>query len=92
MCYGTMNSAWKKLWPECVSDRDLDRLEADSGSVRHSQKIVDYSTIIDDIVIIGQSMRLDVDPDDIEELLDDHSIELTTEELEHQQNEKKKIV
>ena len=46
-----MNSAWKKLWPECVPDRGLDGFEADSGFV------VDDSTIIDDIVTIGQSMR-----------------------------------
>ena len=29
---------------------------------------------------IGQSMGLELDADDIEELLKDHSIELTTEE------------
>ena len=32
------------------------------------QKIVDDSTIIDDIVTIGQRMGLEVDADDIEEL------------------------
>ena len=31
-----------------------------------------------------------VDTDDIEELLENHSIELTTEELEHLQNEQEK--
>ena len=56
--YRTINSAWKKPWPECVSDRDLDGFEADSGSARHSHKIVDDSTIIYDIVTIGQSMGL----------------------------------
>ena len=81
VCYRTMNSAWKKPWPECIPDRDLDRFEAKSGSSRHSQTIVDDSTIIDDIVTIKQSMGLEVDADDIEELLEDHSIELTTEEL-----------
>ena len=56
-----MNSAWKKLWPECVPDQDIDGFEADSGTLRHSQKVVDDSTIIDDIVTIGQSMGLEVD-------------------------------
>ena len=36
-------------------------------------------------------MGLEVDADDIEELLEDPSIELTTEELEHLQNEQEKI-
>ena len=35
-------------------------------------------------------MRLAVDADDIEELLEGHRIELTTEELEHHQNEQEK--
>ena len=82
-----MNYTWKKLWPESVPDGDLDGFEADSGSARHSYNIVDDSTIIDDIMTIGQSMRLEVDADDIEDLLEDHSIELTTEELQHLQDE-----
>ena len=83
--YRTKNSALKKKqWP----DRDLDGFEADSGSARHSRKIVDDSTIIDDIVTTGQSMGLEIDADDIDQLLEDHSIELTTEELKHLQNEK----
>ena len=88
MSYRTITSAWKKLWPECVPDQDIDRFVADSGSARHSQKIVDDSTIIDDIVSIGQNMGLDVDADDIKELLEDHSIELTTKKHQHIQNEK----
>ena len=85
-----MNSTCKKLWPECIPDRDLDRFEADSGSAWHSQQIFYDSATIDDIVIIGQRMELEVDADDIEELLEDHSIELTTEELKHLQNEMEK--
>ena len=81
--YRTMNYAWKKLSP----DRDLDGFVSDSSSARHSYDIVDDSTIIDDIMTIGQSMRLEVDADDIEDLLEDHSIELTTEELQHLQDE-----
>ena len=34
-------------------------------------------------------MGFEVDADNIEELLEDHSIELTKEELEHLQNEHK---
>ena len=90
MCYRTMNSAWKKPWPDCVPDRDLDGFEADFGSAMYIQNIVNDSTIIDGIVTMGQSMRLEVDADDIEEFLEDHNIELTAEEQEHLQNEKKK--
>ena len=39
---------------------------------------------------IGQSIGLEADAEDIEELLGDHTIELTTEELEHLQNENEK--
>ena len=63
---------------------------ANSGSARHCQKIVDHSTIIDDIVTIGESMGLEVDIVDIEELLEDHSIGLTTKELDLLQNEQGK--
>ena len=47
----------------------------------------DDSTINDHIETIGQSMGLEVDADEIEELFEDHSIELTTEELKHLQND-----
>ena len=85
-----MNTAWKKLWPVCVPDRDLDGFEDVSGSARHSQEIFDDSTIIDNIVTIEQSMGLEVDADDIEDLFEDHGIILTTEELKHLQDEQEK--
>ena len=69
-----MNYTWRKLWPESVPDRDIEIFDADSGSVRHSQKIVDDSIIIGEIVTIGQSMGMEVDADNIEELFEDHSI------------------
>ena len=49
--------------------------------------IIDDSTIIYDFVTMGKSMGLEVDADDIKELLEEHSIKLTTEELEHLPNE-----
>ena len=48
------------------------------------------STVIDDIVTIGQSMGLEVDADGIEELFEGHCIELTAEDLEHLQHEQEK--
>ena len=82
-----MNYAWMKLWPECIRCREFVGYEADSDSARHSNKIAVDSTIIDDIVTIEQSMKLEINADYIEELLEDHSIELTAEELEHLQSE-----
>ena len=90
MRYGTLSSAWKKLWPECVPGRVIDGFETASCSARHKQKIADHFTIIDDIVTIGQNIGLEIEADDIEELLEDHCIELTTEELEHLQNEQER--
>ena len=39
---------------------------------------------------MGESIGLEVEADDIEVLLQDHSIGLTTEELEHLQDEQEK--
>ncbi|XP_067135000.1 tigger transposable element-derived protein 1-like [Centruroides vittatus] len=75
--YRTMNSAWRKLWPDCVPERDFEGFNEE---------------IVDDIVSIGQSIGLEVDNEDIEELVEDHSTELTTEELEHLQNEQQRIL
>ena len=80
-----MNSAWKKLWPECAPDRDFNGFDADSGSARHSHFIYIYGNDT-----IGQGVGMEVDIVDIEERLEDHSIELTTEELEHHMNEQEK--
>ena len=74
MSHRTMNSTCKRLWPECVPGLVLDGFQTDSGSARHRQIIADRFTIIDDIVTIGQSIGLEIDADDIEELLEDHCI------------------
>ena len=49
----------KKLWLECVPDRDLDVFEADSGSARQNQTIIYDSTTINDTKTMGQSMKID---------------------------------
>ncbi|XP_025099953.1 tigger transposable element-derived protein 1-like [Pomacea canaliculata] len=73
--YRTMNSGWRKLWPDCVPERDFEGFEQD---------------IVDDIVSLGQSIGLEVDNDDVEELVEEHDNELTTEELQHLQAEQEK--
>ncbi|XP_069808101.1 tigger transposable element-derived protein 1-like [Dendropsophus ebraccatus] len=63
-----LNSAWKPLWPSVVHDAD--------ASVSHQQ-----DNIKQEIVTLAQSMGLEVDEDDVEELIQDHERELTTGEL-----------
>ncbi|KAF6390255.1 hypothetical protein mRhiFer1_007835 [Rhinolophus ferrumequinum] len=71
----TMKSAWKKLWPDAVPERVLEDVEEDAP-------------IVEDIVSLGKSMGLEVSSDDVEELVEDHRTELTTEELQNILTEK----
>ncbi|XP_016070266.1 PREDICTED: tigger transposable element-derived protein 1-like [Miniopterus natalensis] len=71
----TMQSAWKKLWPESAAGRDFEGFEDEPMSV------------VEDIVSLGKSLGLEVDGGDVEELVGDHSTELTTEELQDLQRE-----
>lgn len=91
--YSTMNSAWRKLWPDCVTERDFEGFqaaEATNTSAGIAEDIDDK--IIKDIVTLGQSMDLEMDNEDVEELLEEHCAELTTKELVHLQNEQKILV
>ncbi|XP_068087415.1 tyrosine-protein kinase Fyn isoform X1 [Hyperolius riggenbachi] len=66
----TLNTAWRKLWPDCVVGHDLEGLV-------HEQELL----LVDEIVSLGKIMGLEVNKDDIQELLEEHSHELTTNEL-----------
>ena len=44
---------------------------------------VEENFIVEEIISFGRSMDLEVDSEDVEELVQDHSTELTTEELVH---------
>ena len=79
MTYRTLNFAWKKLWPDYVAERDIDGFEPyDSGH-------------IDEVVSMRKSMGLKVENEDVDELLKSLKIELNTEELQHLQEEQKKL-
>ncbi|XP_060679989.1 tigger transposable element-derived protein 1-like [Hemiscyllium ocellatum] len=69
MSLRTRNSAWKKLWPECVAGRDFEGFEE--------------PPVVPVIASLGKSMGLEVSEEDVEELVEDHKNELTTEELQH---------
>ncbi|XP_064120810.1 tigger transposable element-derived protein 1-like [Macrobrachium nipponense] len=68
----TLNSAWKKLWPDAVSERDF-------------EGFVPQATV-EEIVSLGKSMGLEVDEgDSSNELVEEHEEELSIEELKELQ-------
>ena len=86
----TLNSAWQKLWPECVPERDFEgfQFEACPSTVAVTPIIPEQDdAVIDDILSMGKSMGLQVNRDDINELLKGHSTESATEELLHLQQQ-----
>ncbi|PNF30455.1 hypothetical protein B7P43_G12495 [Cryptotermes secundus] len=66
----TLTSAWKKLWPERVVECDFEGFE-----------IVPVEPVVNEIVSLAKIMGLEVGNNDIDELVEEHSQELTTEEL-----------
>ncbi|PNF30675.1 hypothetical protein B7P43_G06169 [Cryptotermes secundus] len=66
----TLTSAWKKLWPESVVECDFEGFE-----------IVPVEPVVNEIVSLAKIMGLEVDNNDIDELVEEHSQGLTTEEL-----------
>ncbi|KAG7153323.1 Tigger transposable element-derived protein 1-like 199 [Homarus americanus] len=63
-------AAWRPLWPECVLQRDFEGFEE-----------LEEEAVVHEIVSLGNSMGLEVDDDDVEELVEEHSKERSTEEL-----------
>lgn len=66
-----MNSARRKLWPDCISEQDFEGFKT----------AVEEITIVDNIVSMEKTMGLVVDSEDIQVPVEDHCTELTTEEL-----------
>ena len=67
----TLNSAWRKLWPDCILGHDLEGLAVNKQEPPAVNKTVS----------LGKSMRLEVNEDDSQELVEEHGQELTTDEL-----------
>ena len=76
-----MNSAWRKLYPNCVPERDFEGFETDAPAVD-----VEENAIVEEIISLGKSMGLEVDSEDVEKLVQGHSTEHTTKELVYIQN------
>ncbi|KAM9457775.1 tigger transposable element-derived protein 1-like isoform 1-T1 [Clarias gariepinus] len=70
----TLNSAWRKLWPDCVLESDLD-----SNPAWFAQE--QEPLVVNEIVSLGKILGLEVNDGDIQELLEEHVQELTTDEL-----------
>ncbi|XP_069188071.1 tigger transposable element-derived protein 1 isoform X1 [Procambarus clarkii] len=72
----TLNSAWRNLWPMGVHERYFE-------GFGHAPAPVDDPEVhlVDDIVALGQTLGLELDAADVQELVEEHSDELTTEEL-----------
>jgi hypothetical protein len=62
-----LNAAWKRLWP--AIQQDFEGFE-------------DVAAVDKEIVLLGESLGLEVDQDDVEDLIQSHNRELTTEDLQ----------
>ena len=80
-----MNSAWRKLWPSCVPERDFEGFETNALAAD-----VEENAIVEEIIFLGNSMVSEVVSEDVEELVQDYCTELTTQELVYIQNEQQK--
>ncbi|XP_066108720.1 tigger transposable element-derived protein 1-like [Saccopteryx bilineata] len=72
----TLNSAWKKLWPDVVADRDFEEFEPETET---------EVEMLEENVSLGKSTGLEVDEGDVNELIKEHEEELSTEELKELQ-------
>ena len=66
----TLTSAWRKLWPDCLPENDVE-------GVAHLEE----PPVVDDIVSLRKTLGLEVNEADIQELVEEHEQELTTDEL-----------
>ncbi|PNF21961.1 hypothetical protein B7P43_G01794 [Cryptotermes secundus] len=66
----TLTSAWKKLWPQSVFECDFEGFQ-----------IVRVEPAVNEIMSLAKIMGLEVDNNDIDEPVEEHSQELTTKKL-----------
>lgn len=87
----TLQSAWKKLWPDCVAPRDFQGFgDAQEGFLEEEEEL--HDSVVDEVVSLGQRMGLEVDADDVTQLVEEHGEELTTEELQQLKQEQVKAL
>ena len=74
----TLNSAWRKLWPDAVPERDFEGFEGEAALPTQEEE---DTVVEEEIVNLGRDLGLEVDEDDVADLIAEHADELTTEEL-----------
>ncbi|GCC35790.1 hypothetical protein chiPu_0014278 [Chiloscyllium punctatum] len=79
--FRTLQSAWRKLWPACVPERDFEGFEEETSV-----------NAVNEIVTLGQNLGLEVEEDDVAELVEDHRQELSTDDLAEVQQEQMKVM
>ncbi|XP_068247841.1 tigger transposable element-derived protein 1-like [Palaemon carinicauda] len=91
----TLNSAWKKLWPDAASARDFkgfhaDQTEDDFKNVEDPETVAQSE--VAEIITFGKSMGLKVDEADIDELIEEHQEELTMDDLKELENMRVNVI
>ncbi|GCC22655.1 hypothetical protein chiPu_0001043 [Chiloscyllium punctatum] len=79
--FHTLQSAWRKHWPDCVPEGDFEGFEEETSV-----------NVVKDVVTLGQNMGLEVDKGNVAELVEDHRQELSTEDLVELQQEQVKVM
>ena len=79
----TLNAAWRKLWPASVAPRDFEGFEVEGEGEGEGEREVEpeVEPEIEEIVSLGRGMGLEVNDEDIDELIQEHHDELSTDEL-----------
>ncbi|KAL3967274.1 NLR family CARD domain-containing protein 3 [Sarotherodon galilaeus] len=76
----TLNSAWRKLWPDAVAPRHFEGFE--KGEEEEEEGEPQPEVEVEEIVNLGTALGLEVDKKDINDLVHEHQEELSTAELQ----------
>ncbi|XP_061126126.1 tigger transposable element-derived protein 1-like [Syngnathus typhle] len=68
-----VQSSWRKLWPASTMPRFFEAFEPDPAL---------ETDVVDEIVSLGKFMGLEVDSDDVEELVEEHTLVLSNDHLQ----------
>ena len=73
----TLDSAWQKLWLDAVQECDFERYRSGDWAPAEEED----SIVEEGIVTFGHDMELQVDTEDVDDLIAEHTDELMTDEL-----------
>ncbi|XP_068237055.1 tigger transposable element-derived protein 1-like [Palaemon carinicauda] len=75
----TLNSSWKKLWPDVVAKRDFEGFEHSPEDEAIDDPAPEGD--VEDVISIRRSMGIVIDEADVDKLMDVYREELTTEDM-----------